>query len=59
MCIRDSDSIPCVVSGRGEELEDEGVRGALAFFRLLLSPLDRAALADWLGLVWGLSLIHI
>ena len=51
-CLR-HDSIPCVVSGRGEELEDEGVRGALAFFRLLLSPLDRAALADWLGLVWG------
>ena len=35
------DGIPCLVAGREEYLEDDGVRGALAFFRSLAAPGDR------------------
>ncbi len=44
--------IPCVVSGRGELLEDGGVRGLLAFWRHLARPDDLAALETALRLLW-------
>lgn len=47
------DSIPYVVSGRGDELDDPAVQGALSFFRFLLNPQDTVALAVSLRLVWN------
>jgi uncharacterized protein (TIGR00375 family) len=49
------DSIPYVVSGRGGELDDPAVQGALAFFRFLLVPDDTTALTTALRLVWNCS----
>ena len=51
-CLR-HDDIPCVVSGREDFLEDDGVRGALAFLRTLQAPGDRAALETALRLLWS------
>ncbi len=47
------DGIPCVVVGRGDELLDESVRGALAFFRYLLDPSDTVSRDAALRLVYG------
>lgn len=47
------DSIPYVVSGRGDELDDPSVQGALSFFRFLLNPCDTVALTLCLRLVWS------
>jgi superfamily I DNA/RNA helicase len=49
------DSIPYVVSGRGSELDDPAVQGALAFFRFLRNPADTVALTAALCLVRNLS----
>ncbi len=46
------DSIPCVISGREDDLQEETVRGALAFFRSLLEPRDTGSLETALRLVW-------
>lgn len=52
-CLR-HDSIPCLVLGRGEYLEDDKVRGALAFFTSLsVAPVDAQALSVALELVWA------
>ena len=51
-CLR-HDDIPCVISGREEFLDDDGVRGVLAFFRSLTEPRDTAALGTALRLLWG------
>ena len=51
-CLR-HDDIPCVISGREEFLDDDGVRGVLAFFRSLTEPRDAAALGTALRLLWG------
>ena len=51
-CLR-HDDIPCVVSGREDFLEEDEVRGALAFFRFLQEPGDLAALETALHLVWN------
>lgn len=51
-CLR-HDDIPCVVVGRDKTLQDDAPRGALAFFRLLLTPADTAALRTCLRLTWG------
>ena len=37
------DGIPCVVSGRGDFLDADEVRGFLSYFRMLLHPEDSAA----------------
>ncbi|MEA5059138.1 MAG: hypothetical protein EOM66_02915 [Clostridia bacterium] len=50
-CLR-HDSIPCVVSGREDYLQDGAVQGALAFFRSLAAPEDVRALSACLELVW-------
>jgi len=50
-CLR-HDDIPCVVSGREEFLDADEVRGALAFFRTLSEPKDRAAVGTALHLLW-------
>ena len=50
-CLR-HDDIPCLVTGREDFLDDPAVRGALAFFRLLLAPSDTAALETALRLLW-------
>ena len=50
-CLR-HDDIPCLVSGRESWLENDNVRGFLAFFRWLLRPDDAAALETALRLVW-------
>lgn len=47
-----TDDIPCLVSGRESWLENDNVRGFLAFFRWLLRPDDAAALETALRLVW-------
>nr|WP_302651531.1 UvrD-helicase domain-containing protein [uncultured Agathobaculum sp.] len=51
-CLR-HDDIPCVVTGREDFLDDDRVRGALAFFRSLDQPRDAAALETALRLLWG------
>ena len=51
-CLR-HDDIPCLISGRGEYLEADEVRGLLAFFRSLQEPWDAAALETALRLLWG------
>ena len=51
-CLR-HDDIPCVVSGRGDFLDDPIVRGLLAFFRSLQAPDDPAALETSLRLLWS------
>ncbi len=51
-CLR-HDDIPCLISGRGEYLEADEVRGLLAFFRSLQEPGDAAALEAALRLLWG------
>ena len=50
-CLR-HDDIPCVVSGRQDFLDADEVRGALAFFRTLSEPRDRAAVETALHLLW-------
>ena len=50
-CLR-HDDIPCVISGRGAFLDDDAVRGALAFWRSLETPGDGAALETALRLLW-------
>ncbi len=51
-CLR-HDSIPCVVSGREDYLDDEQVRGILGFFRFLLNPGDTFSLRACLLHLWG------
>lgn len=53
-CLR-HDGIPCVVYGRGDYLQDDAVRGALAFLRFAADPKDPAALADCLALCWNVE----
>ena len=50
-CLR-RDDIPCVIAGREDWLQDDIVRGALCFFRLLLDPEDLLCLDSCLRLVW-------
>lgn len=50
-CLR-HDDIPCIISGREDFLDDDGVRGALAFWRSLETPKDGAALETALRLLW-------
>ena len=47
------DGIPCLVAGREDYLDNEDVRGALAFFRSLAVPEDLASLRAALRLNWG------
>ena len=51
-CLR-HDDIPCVVTGREDYLNDDGVRGVLAFFRALLDPCDMTALRTSLHLAFA------
>ena len=53
-CLR-HDSIPCLILGRGDYLEDDKVRGTLAFFTSLVAtpPVDTQALCAALELVWA------
>lgn len=46
------DDIPCIVSGRGDFLDTDDVRGALAFFRSLRHPGDSGALETALRLLF-------
>ena len=50
-CLR-HDDIPCVITGREDFLDDDSVRGVLAFFRSLTDPRDAAALGTALRLLW-------
>ncbi|MDY3618361.1 UvrD-helicase domain-containing protein [Agathobaculum sp.] len=50
-CLR-HDDIPCIISGREDFLDDDSVRGALAFWRSLETPGDGAALETALRLLW-------
>lgn len=50
-CLR-HDDIPCVITGREDFLDDDGVRGMLAFFRSLTDPRDTAAVGTALRLLW-------
>ena len=47
------DSIPCVVTGRENYLEDDTVRGVLAFFRFLLDQRDLPSLRSSLRCLWN------
>ena len=51
-CLR-HDDIPCLITGREDFLDDDGVRGVLAFFRSLTDPRDAAAVGTALRLLWG------
>lgn len=51
-CLR-HDSLPCVVSGREDYLQDAQVRGVLGFFRFLLDPRDALSLRACLLHLWG------
>ena len=51
-CLR-HESIPCVIYGRDDFLNDPTVAGALGFFRFLADPRDAASLEDSLRLVWN------
>ena len=53
------EGIPCVVAGRDDCLSDRTVRGALAFFRLLLDPGDVRCLERCLHLIWDCPAEHI
>ena len=46
------DSIPCVISGRDEFLEDGAVQGLLGFFASLLDPCDAPSLNACLSGLW-------
>lgn len=46
------EGIACTVAGRDDCLSDRTVRGALAFFRLLLDPGDIKSLERCLRLIW-------
>lgn len=46
------DDIPCTISGRGQLLESEEVRGVLAFYRFLLDNRDMASLCSCLRFIW-------
>lgn len=50
-CLR-HDSIPCIVTGREDFLEDLEVRGTLSFFRFLLNPKDFPSLRSSLRYIW-------
>ena len=50
-CLR-HDDIPCLITGREDFLDDDGVRGVLAFFRSLIDPRDAAAVGTALRLLW-------
>lgn len=50
-CLR-HDDIPCLITGREDFLDDDGVRGVLAFFRSLADPRDAAAVGTALRLLW-------
>lgn len=50
-CLR-HDDIPCLITGREGFLDDDGVRGVLAFFRSLIDPRDTAAVGTALRLLW-------
>ena len=50
-CLR-HDDIPCLITGREDFLDDDGVRGVLAFFRSLIDPRDTAAVGTALRLLW-------
>ena len=51
-CLR-HDDIPCLITGREKFLDDDGVRGVLAFFRSLIDPRDAAAVGTALRLLWN------
>lgn len=51
-CLR-QESIPYVVAGRDDCMNDPEVRAALAFFRFLTQPRDTAALRTCVRLRWG------
>ena len=51
-CLR-HDDIPCVITGREDYLDNDGVRSVLAFFRSLTEPRDTAAVGTALRLLWG------
>lgn len=51
-CLR-HDSLPCIVSGREDYLEDRAVRGILGFFRFLLDCRDRLSLQACLLHLWN------
>lgn len=50
-CLR-HDDIPCIVSGRGDFLDSDQVRAALAFLQSIANPSDAAALETALRLLW-------
>ena len=50
-CLR-HDDIPCLITGREDFLDDDGVRGMLAFFRSLTDQRDAAAVGTALRLLW-------
>lgn len=47
------DGIPCIVTGRGDYLEEDEVRGTLAFFRSLADPRDLPSLRLSLRCLWS------
>lgn len=51
-CLR-HDSIPCLISGREDFLQEESVRGTLLFFQSLLDAGDRYAFTASLRLLWN------
>lgn len=54
MCLK-KESIPYVVAGREEFLEEPQVRGSLSFFRSILDPEDRLSRRVCLKLLWNLE----
>lgn len=46
------DDIPCVISGRGDFMDDEEVRSVLSFLHFTLDTNDMAALETSLKLIW-------
>lgn len=51
-CLR-HDDIPCLVTGRGDFLQEDRVRGTVAFFTYLTEPGNGFALRDCLKLLWN------
>lgn len=52
-CLK-KEGIPYIVTGREEFLEEDSVRGSLAFFRSILNPSDTLSRAVCLKLLWNL-----
>lgn len=53
-CLR-QEGIPCIVAGREDFLQEESVRGSLAFFRYLEHAEDDGAAKEAGKLLWGLE----